>query len=196
MKFINAFALSLFLAFGAHAQTNDTSNLWSVDSANSRVNFVSIKKGNIAETHVFNDVSGSINNGNASITIKPDSIDSRVPIRNERMREFLFETGVYPTIEVNAKVNTIMAEIEEGSSVISSVPATLSMHGHSKELNLSLRISKLNADTIVVASTESVLIVAADYEMLEGITKLSSLVNNLAIAETVPVNFSLQLTRN
>ena len=52
----------------------------------------------------------------------------------------------------------------------------------------------MDSETLLVSSTQSVLIRAANFDMVEGITKLASLVNNLPIAETVPVNFSLELT--
>ncbi len=198
MKFITAVALSLIVLISNEttAQTSDITTQWTLDSANSTVNFVTIKNGNIAETHVFNDVSGSVDNGLASVTIRPDSVDSRVPIRNDRMREFLFETGLYPTIEVKADVNKAIKELSSEKSSLLATPVMLSMHGVDKEHTLELRVSQINENTIIVASTQAVLVRAADYNMVEGITKLSSLVNDLPIVETVPVIFSLQFSRN
>lgn len=200
MKFITAFAVSTIILLSTSVHSHDELTTkpaaWTLDAQNTRVNFITIKKGNIAESHIFNDVSGSITAGKASITIKPDSVDSKVPIRNERMREFLFETQVYPSIEITANVKDVIGQLDAGNSSLITIPATLSMHGISKELTLDLRVSKLNNDTLLVASVEPVLVRAADYNMLDGITKLSSLVNKLPIAETVPVNFSLQLNKN
>jgi len=195
MNLLNVAALSLLFLFStyANAQTQDYAARWALNTEKSEVNFISIKKGNIAETHVFNDISGHILNGKAQFTIKPDSVDSRVPIRNERMREFLFETNVYPTIEINANVGDLVSSLKPGQSNMMTIPASLSMHGATKEIKLETRLSMINANTIVVSSTQSVLIRAADFDMVDGITKLASLVNNLAIAETVPVNFSLEL---
>jgi len=195
MNLLNVAALSLLFLFStyANAQTQDSAARWALNTEKSEVNFISIKKGNIAETHVFNDISGHILNGKAQFTIKPDSVDSRVPIRNERMREFLFETNVYPTIEINANVGDLVSSLKPGQSNMMTIPASLSMHGATKEIKLETRLSVINANTIVVSSTQSVLIRAADFDMVDGITKLASLVNNLAIAETVPVNFSLEL---
>ncbi len=195
MNLLNVAALSLLFLFStyANAQTQDSAARWALNTEKSEVNFISIKKGNIAETHVFNDISGHILNGKAQFTIKPDSVDSRVPIRNERMREFLFETNVYPTIEINANVGDLVSSLKPGQSNMMTIPASLSMHGATKEIKLETRLSVINANTIVVSSTQPVLIRAADFDMVDGITKLASLVNNLAIAETVPVNFSLEL---
>jgi len=195
MNLLNVAALSLLFLFStyANAQTQDSAARWALNTEKSEVNFISIKKGNIAETHVFNDISGHILNGKAQFTIKPDSVDSRVPIRNERMREFLFETNIYPTIEINANVGDLVRSLKPGQSNMMTIPASLSMHGATKEIKLETRLSVINANTIVVSSTQPVLIRAADFDMVDGITKLASLVNNLAIAETVPVNFSLEL---
>lgn len=168
---------------------------WTLDAENSVVSFVSIKKGNIGESHTFSDVAGQIKEATASVTIKPDSVDSRVPIRNERMREFLFETGIYPTIDISADVSEILSKLTPGMSKLVSMPIQVTMHGVSKELTLEARISMLSDSSVVVNSSQPVIVRAADYNMVEGITKLASLVNNLAIAESVPVSFSLSFQK-
>lgn len=194
MNFIKAIALFTLIsvAICGNAETIEPSPTWTLDSANSRVNFISIKKGNIGESHELTDLSGVIINNSPSISIRPDSIESHVPIRNERMRELLFETGLYPTIEVNADVVSQLSDMKSGDSLLATIPASLSMHGVSNTLDLELRISKLNSETLIVSSTQPVIIRAADYNMVDGIVKLSALVNNLSIAESVPVSFSLQ----
>jgi len=145
--------------------TTSSHAAWQLDQSNSSINFVTIKKGNIAES------------------------------RNERMREFLFETGAYPTISINADVTSVIPSIETGQSRLISLPASLELHGVKNEISLALRVSKLSNEVYVVSSSEPVLIRAKDYAMLEGVLKLSSLVNNLPIAETVPVSFSLQFNK-
>lgn len=196
MKFSNVLALSIFSLFTLNVGAEPAkSSDWMFESENSSVSFVTIKKGNIAESHIFTDISGTINSETATIIIKPNSVDTLVPIRNERMREFLFETKIYPTIQITANVNNILNNLTLGTSQSVSIPATLSMHGVTKSLSLDVRLSALNESQLIVSSTKSVLIRAADYNMLDGITKLSSLVNNLPIAESIPVNFSLSFTK-
>ncbi len=197
IKAITVFALMSISVYGNAATiespaTIETPTTWTLDSANSRVNFISIKKGNIGESHDFTDLTGVIAGNKASVIIKPDSVESRVPIRNERMRELLFETGVYPTIEVSADVAGQLDDLKSGDSLLSTVAASVSMHGITNKLDLELRISKLSSDVLIVSSTQPVIIRAADYNMVDGIVKLSALVNNLAIAESVPVSFTLQ----
>jgi polyisoprenoid-binding protein YceI len=197
MKFIKAITLFAVISMSicANAQTSQQTAEWLIDSANSRVNFISIKKGNIGESHSLTDLSGSITDGKVSIILKPDSVESMVPIRNDRMREFLFETGLYPSIEVSADVVALLKDLKNGASLLATLPASLSMHGVSKELQIDVRINKLSTEMLIVASTQPVIIRAADYNMIDGIRKLSALVNNLPIAESVPVSFSLQFNR-
>lgn len=180
--------VTLLLCLNASAKHHKN---WQLDSSNSSVSFISIKKGNLAETHIFNEFEGKIDSGIASVTIKTESVESNVDIRNQRMREFLFKTNLFPEITISADVEAALAKLEVGHSQIISLPANLSMHGVSKELNLVARVSKLSNTSLLVSSTQPVLIRAKDYNMLEGVVKLSSLVNNLSIAESVPVSFSL-----
>jgi len=189
-KSIKSFLLlaSMMLCLNASAE-QDTG--WQLDTANSSISFISIKKGNIAESHTFNEFKGKIDKGVASIVIQTSSVDTKVDIRNQRMREFLFETGVFPEISVNAEIESALAIMTAGQTKLISLAANLNMHGVSKEISLITRVNKLSDTRIAVSSAQPVLVRAKDYGMLDGVIKLSSLVNNLAIAETVPVSFSL-----
>ena len=156
---------------------------------------MSIKKGNIAQTHSFSDISGSITASKAVLVIKPDSIDSRVPIRDERMREFLFETNLYPRIVVSIALDKSLDKLLESRTIAITLPATLEMHGQQAEVNIHARVTQVDDSTLLVTSTSSVLVKATTFNMVEGIQKLSNLVNGLEIAEMVPVNFSLVFTK-
>ena len=187
-KILLSLALTLFwLAPSAYS--------WQLDPNESTVNFVSIKKGNIAETHSFSDISGSITASEGVLVIKPDSIDSKVPIRDERMREFLFETNLYPTIVVSIALDEGLDKLIENKTVAVTLPATLEMHGQQAEVSVHARVTQVNDSTLLVTSTSSVLVKATTFKMVEGIQKLSSLVNGLDIAEMVPVNFSLVFSK-
>ncbi len=61
---------------------------WQLEADQSHIHFVSIKKAQVGEVHTFKQLSGSIDeSGKAAITIQLDSVETQVPIRNERMRE-------------------------------------------------------------------------------------------------------------
>ncbi len=164
---------------------------WTLNGSESSVSFVTVKKTNIGETHRFSDISGSINDGAARVVIKPDSVDTRVPIRDERMREFLFETQLYPTIEIIADVSEVLETLKPGEKKLLTLDATLSLHGVSKPIALKIQTVRLSESTLLVSSTQPFLVRAKTFGMVEGITKLASLVNNLHISESVPVSFNM-----
>ena len=68
---------------------------WNLVTEESKLNFISIKASNIAEIHSFKKISGSVKeNGEAQLTINLASLETLIPIRNERMGKLLFETKI------------------------------------------------------------------------------------------------------
>jgi len=74
---------------------------YSLDSDNSSLFFVTTKKEHALETHHFNQLSGDISDNNvASLYIDLSSVDTANTTRDERMRNFLFETSNFATATV------------------------------------------------------------------------------------------------
>ena len=70
---------------------------WVLDNDASRLSFVSTKAGSVAEVHRFTSLRGGIDRrGNVAVAIFLQSVDTLIPIRDERMRELLFETATFP----------------------------------------------------------------------------------------------------
>ena len=66
---------------------------WNLDESNSSIEFISIKNNQISESHNFQKISGSITSeGLVNVTVDLDSVDTKIPIRDERMRNLFFET--------------------------------------------------------------------------------------------------------
>lgn len=177
------FTTALLISTASHA--------WTLNKSQSQLNFVSIKKNMIGEIHSLNDINGEIQNGKASIIINPESVESNVPIRNDRMREFLFNTKLYPSINVMADVQDVFIKLNPGTSTLATIPAQVSLHGQSQTLELVVRASMVNTTQLAVTTVKPVLVRADSFDLVTGIQKLSSLVNDIPIAESVPVTFSL-----
>lgn len=170
---------------------------WELDNSNSRLNFISTKKGNIGEVHHFARMQGAVQQNQAELTIELDSVDTRIGIRNERMREFLFETGLYPVARISTAVN--LAELESmqaGSMSTSSTEVILSLHGQSQALPVELGIARLGADRVLVYSRAPVIVKADQFGLLSGIEKLKALAGLPSISTAVPVSFMLTFQRN
>lgn len=172
--------------------TSLVASVWQVDTNASSINFVSVKKENIVEAHIFKEFSGTVNEqGVAEIVISTNSVESSVEIRNNRMREFLFETANFPEIKITADVSKLTME----KNMIQTLPAMLSLHGVQKEVELNVLVTKASDNSMVVATAKPVIIKAADYNLDGGVAKLSELMGGISIGKTVPVSFALTFAK-
>lgn len=175
------------------AMAGSASAAWSLNGDASRLNFVSIKKDTIAEIHTFKQISGALTaQGDATITIELASVDTAVAIRDERMRDMLFETKLFPKAQISAKVDMArFSKLAAGEMVRDELEFTLDLHGQSKKLRAAVTAVKLQGDGFMVTTVAPVIIDAADFALVKGIEALKSSVGLPSISTAVPVTLSL-----
>ena len=79
---------------------------WSLDNDASSLSFVTVKAEHVAEAHTFDSLSGTIgDDGGVEISIELASVNTMIPIRNERMQEMLFETNLFPDATISGSIN-------------------------------------------------------------------------------------------
>lgn len=167
--------------------------LYVLDPTNSSLFFISAKKSHVVETHTFTTLSGDINDaGVATLTINLDSIESNIAIRNERMRNLLFETATFPEAIVTLDVDTdALANQSVGSAVSQSVSASLDLHGFINTVTADLIVTKVSATELLVQNTSPILLKSGDYGLDIGIEALREIAGLNVIGYTVPINFTL-----
>lgn len=187
--------LGLLLLIGVFSATVQAD--YQLDSAQSSLHFVSIKKDKIAETHSFQRLSGSISSdGAAKIIIDLASVETNIPIRNERMKSLLLETAVYPTAEVSATLDEAqLTNIPLGATIILPTTLTLDLHGQSKAIQAELRVTSIEGGALLVTTVRPVLLSAFDFGLDAGIQKLMEVANLPSISTAVPVTFTLIFKR-
>jgi polyisoprenoid-binding protein YceI len=166
---------------------------WILDNDASNLSFTSIKAGTIAETHSFGELAGSIGaDGNASLVIDLDSIDTTIEIRDQRMRELLFDTSRYAVASVSLAVPAeILDALEPGEQRSSAVEATLELHGVTRPVTAQVTVARLGKERLLVASERPLLLNAADFELAAGVEKLREIAGLASISPAVPVSFVL-----
>jgi polyisoprenoid-binding protein YceI len=191
---IMRYLLSTCLLSGCLAATSALAD-WTLDPAQSHLNFVSIKANNVAEINTFATLTGRVSaSGQALIRLPLDSVETLIPIRNERMRQFLFETTNYQEAVLRAQFDPqVIADLAIGASAQISAESSLLLHGQAQPLTLLLQVAKLNADTLLVASITPVIVDATKFGMTDGVEKLRELAGLSAISTAVPVNFVITL---
>ncbi|MDX1480095.1 MAG: YceI family protein [Woeseiaceae bacterium] len=171
---------------------------WTLDNDASRVNFISTKANTAAEVHTFGIVDGSVDGeGNVTISIDLDSVDTAIEIRDERMRDMLFETGEYPSATLVAQIETAAIEsLDVGESTVVTVEGQLQLHGTSTSVTIEASVARLAEDRILVASRKPVIVNAGQVGLLAGVEKLREVAGLPSISPAVPVTFVLAFDRD
>ena len=170
---------------------------WSVDSHNSKVTFVSIKKESIGEVHHFKTVVGNLDNsGHFELTIPLKSVDTGISIRDERMQSMLFDVSRYPTVilSVNLKKN-ILDNMNDGQVKALQVEGKLALHNLIQTVNFDVMVAKLSNKKALVTSVKPTIINASDFNLIKGIDSLKEIAKLSSINTAVPVSFVLMLNR-
>ena len=169
---------------------------WQVNNEQSKVSFVSIKKNSIAEAHHFKKLSGGLNEqGQLKLMIDLTSVETLIPIRNERMTKLLFETHEFPNAILTADLSKTLATLKPGQHVLKGLKAELDFHGNKKELTIDVLANMSPKGDVTVSSLTPVIINASDFKVTEGISELQKLAGLPSIATAVPVTFSLTLDK-
>lgn len=166
---------------------------WTLVDDVSRISFASIKAGEIIEAHYFPDLTGSIDaEGQARLEIDLNAVETKVDIRNQRMREMFFETGEYPTATFTASIDAAeYASLDVGERKAGSIIGTLSLHGQTAELEAPVFVTRIAADRISVESAEPIVVYVDDYGLGDGLEMLRNVANLDAITPSTPVTFTL-----
>lgn len=181
-------ALMLTMGIAAAAQAD-----WQLDNDQSHLSFVTIKATHIAEVHRFTQLRGSLNAaGQADIEIALASLETNIPIRNERMQQMLFDTDLFPSASITATFDAeMLAGLTAGDSRMLDISAQLRIKDSSIPVSVPVLAARLNAETLVVTSARPVLVSADSVGLTEGVEKLREVAGLPSISRAVPVSFVL-----
>jgi len=179
--------IALLLA-AASAQGN-----WQLDNDASSLSFVTIKAEHVGEVHTFDRLSGSISEaGVADITIELASINTLIPIRDERMQNLLFETNLFPEARLGAELDIGEFEaLEPGASATATIGFDLSMRGQSNSNQAEVRVTRLADNGIQATTLKPVLVIANSFDLVRGVEALREIAGLPSISNAVPVSFTV-----
>ena len=165
MRIIRHGIRNLFIV-GLMAWTIPTMAQWELDTDRSALNFVSIKNNSIAETHVFNSMVGFVGeDGRVQLAIDLDSVETLIPIRNERMREFWFDLANNPTATVTATIDpAAFKTLGLGDSTALELDGSLSLKGVEAPFAAQVTVTRVDADKVLVVSDAPVIVDAGQFE--------------------------------
>jgi len=170
---------------------------WELDHADSQLHFMSVKSSSIAELHTFKTISGNLSeSGIAELVIDLNSVDTRIPIRDERIQTMLFDTVSFPQAILTADIDiAAVKSLEVGQSITQQVELQLDLHGQTQTLATELQVTALESGKLMVATTAPVVINTEDFDLVEGVNALRDVAGLPSITLAVPVTATLFFNR-
>lgn len=176
---------ALLIATNAHAQ-------FSLDAQNSAVNFLSTKNVNVTESHTFDRIMGSVSDsGELSLAVDLTSVNTIIPIRNERMQSMLFNVTEFSRATFTASVEPALLTLAPGQTELASITGDLTISGVSNPIMFHVRITGLQDGKFAATTTKPTLISANTYGLEAGVEALREVAMLQNISTTVPFSFSV-----
>ena len=192
MKLLPLITLAITLVFASIASAD-----WTL-TENSEIHYLSTKvftnnSGSITENNVISGVTGSVSKrGKAKIDIDLLSLNTAVPIRNERVQKFVFGIDTFsPKATIEADVP---AEALQATTQNLDIPAILTLAGQSTDVVLHVAVHH-HHDTIQVVSVKPTVVKGSEFNMAAGFAKLTELAGLGYIPMDIPVSFSVTLVK-
>ena len=189
--FSSACALLLTLGVSLSAQAN-----WYLDGESSRLSFVSTQNANIANVHRFLVLHGKVDRkGQAQLRIEMDSVNSAVPLRDERMRDVLFDFKHFPEAQITAQIDLQpINDLAPDAQLELHLPVTVSLRGKQHTYEAELLATRLDERRFQVVTLEPLMLQAEDFGLQPELETLRKLAGLSAISFSVPVGAVLIFT--
>jgi len=197
----------VFAASAAHSADGKNAGSaaapWTLDANNSELSFVTVKASDIAEAHTIAELSGGVTpgasagaSGELNLNIHLDSVNTNIPIRDERIREHLFNTAKHPLASVHGHLPIASyLQLEVGDSTSAELNLMLDLKATRLPITAKVLVSRLGTNRFMVTSSKAVIINAASVGLVAGIDKLQQLASLPSISKAVPVSFVLTFVR-
>ncbi|MGE7956706.1 YceI family protein [Pseudomonas sp. NPDC089530] len=191
LSFPKALAALLLAGATLPAQAN-----WYLDNESSRLSFVTSKNANVAEVQRFLVLHGKVDaKGMARLEVELDSINSGIPLRDERMRKELFEIAQHPDAVIDAQIDLQpIKDLAPGAQIELRLPVNVTLHGKQHEYAAELLATRLDDRRFQVVTLEPLVLNAADFDLLPGLESLRQAAGLSAISLSVPVGAVLIFT--
>ena len=166
---------------------------WLLVNEDSQFNFISVKAAHIAEQHSFKNLSGSVKaDGSAHLAIDLASVNTAIDIRDQRMRDLLFNVADFPNADFTTTIDVGAATaLEVGERAELSVNGKLRVQDISADINAEVTAVKLADHRVLITTTKPILLNASPLGLADGVERLRAIANLPGISLAVPVTFQL-----
>lgn len=180
----------MLLLFSATASAD-----WQVDPNGSHIGFASVKNDLIAEIHSFTEMTGVVSaSGLATIVVQLTSVETLIPIRNERMQSMLFNTAEFPAATITSQVPVEeLTSMRTGDSSTIDIEMLISLHGTKLRKKIPVKVTRAGGENYDVSSLGPIIVHASQFALSDGVEALRNIAGIQSIDLMVPVTFDLRL---
>lgn len=166
---------------------------WQLSNSQSTLSFISIKKGDIGEVHQFDKLAGNVQaDGKVSFSVDLASVNTNIAIRDQRMRDFLFETTKFSQAKFTADIDLgFINALPVGVQKQLTLSGKLALHGKEQAIETRIVIAKLAKDRLLINAVKPLVINAQQFNLAAGVAKLQEIAGLPSISNAVPVSFNL-----
>ena len=170
---------------------------WTMAPELSKLDVQSVKNETKVESSTFAAFEGAIApDGEATVTIQLNSIDTGVDLRNVRTRFLFFETFKYPEAVVTVRLDRAMlGDLESRRRLNLTLPFELDLHGITKELETEVVLTLLTDELVSVASSRPISIGTELFNLDDGLKKLEEAAS-VSVIPSGSVTFDFVFRRN
>jgi len=193
---VGAMAVVASLGWAAVAAADGHAQSWTLDGANSKIAFGSVKKDTVGEIHTFDGLSGTVAaNGTVDIEIELASVDTLIDIRNERIIEHVFKGTPTATLTAEFDMDDVVG-LDVGETGVIDVEGVLSLVGTNVDVETEMFVARLSETRVLVTTSDMVMLSTADAGLTAGIDKLMELADLPGITRVAPVTMRLIFDAN
>ncbi len=169
---------------------------WVLEPEASSLRFQSVKNLTKVESSSFATVSGQIDEtGTATVQVALDSVDTKVDLRNVRMRFLFFETFQYPEATITATIDpATLADLATVRRKIIDLPYTLDLHGVAVDRVAEVAVTMISDELVAVSTSAPISISTADHDLDAGVQRLEEAAN-VTIVPSATVTFDFVFSR-
>lgn len=189
-----------------YKQTQINHNIVPTDNAdwtlkNADIIFSSTKidsKGNhIEEMGNFTEYSAFFNKkGQFKLEIDLASVNTNIIIRDQRIRDWLFETETFTTASITSNLDAEQInQLKLNESIQITQPITLDLHGIQSNLDADLIITRIEPSILSVKTNQPVILSVANFGMKDGLQKMTEVMNLSEILPDIPITFKGEFFR-
>ena len=169
---------------------------WYLDNESSRLSFVTTKNADIAEVQRFLVLHGKVDRkGVAKLQVELESVSTGIPLRDERLRNDLFEIKQFPEALIRAQIDLgPINDLAPGAQLELRLPLVVALHGKEHSYSAQLLATRLDDRRFQVVTLEPLVLQAADFDLLPGLRALRKMAGLSSIGLSVPVGAVLIFT--